>query len=146
MHFMVSCWKCFGASCLLLTPRYKENKWRKNKLPGGSHENFYIRSMLYLWVQISVQAAQWNNLQEQTLCCWLPQNGVVCSLPGQNTIILSGKCIHSHFVSPAFPGMFDFTGKAKWNAWDAEKGKRLVHLSVCLCICLVCEFNLVQIW
>ncbi|CAL8340462.1 unnamed protein product [Boreogadus saida] len=25
--------------------------------------------------------------------------------------------------STAFPGMFDFTGKAKWNAWDAEKGK-----------------------
>ena len=24
----------------------------------------------------------------------------------------------------AAPGMFDFKGKAKWNAWDAQKGKK----------------------
>ncbi|XP_029936556.1 acyl-CoA-binding protein [Myripristis murdjan] len=26
-------------------------------------------------------------------------------------------------VNTARPGMLDFTGKAKWDAWDKEKGK-----------------------
>lgn len=26
------------------------------------------------------------------------------------------------FVSEARPGMLDFTGKAKWDAWEKEKG------------------------
>ncbi|XP_022609677.1 acyl-CoA-binding protein-like [Seriola dumerili] len=26
-------------------------------------------------------------------------------------------------VSTARPGMFDFTGKAKWDAWEQQKGK-----------------------
>ncbi|KAM3862198.1 acyl-CoA-binding protein [Diretmus argenteus] len=26
-------------------------------------------------------------------------------------------------INTARPGMFDFTGKAKWDAWEKEKGK-----------------------
>ena len=73
----------------------------------------------------------------------IPTGG--CSLPGQNTTLYLVNVYIHMFVSPAFPGMFDFTGKAKWNAWDGEKGKRLAGLWVCLCVCLVCESNLVQL-
>lgn len=42
---------------------------------------------------------------------------------------------------PARPGMLDFTGKAKWDAWEAKKGQSLlpatrgqreIILSLCL--------------
>jgi len=30
------------------------------------------------------------------------------------------------FVCAERPGMFDMTGKAKWDAWNAKKGNKLI--------------------
>lgn len=33
-------------------------------------------------------------------------------------------------MSAARPGMIDFTGKAKWDAWDKQKGKSFAPLKM----------------
>ena len=43
--------------------------------------------------------------------------------------ILYSVLIKCYFVIIARPGMLDFTGKAKWDAWEKVKGKYLIAIA-----------------
>ena len=53
---------------------------------------------------------------------WTPTNGEPTNEEKLKMYAL-GKQANVGDVNTSRPGMFDFTGKAKWDAWDKMKGK-----------------------
>lgn len=47
-------------------------------------------------------------------------------IKGLLELLANYQNITAFFPSTARPGMLDFTGKAKWDAWDAKKGQFLL--------------------
>nr|XP_019955390.1 PREDICTED: acyl-CoA-binding protein homolog 1-like [Paralichthys olivaceus] len=57
---------------------------------------------------------------------WLIQGTVDC--PSASTVSVLRRERFFRYIKkdgrpPGRPGMFDFTGKAKWDAWEKQKGK-----------------------